>query len=284
MSEMPNQSGPPQIDELQFTTVEPAAAGAQQRVQGPACIACHQPIVNTYFAVGDKLICPGCRDRYAASISSGSKLGRLARATFFGIIGGLIGALIWFAVARITNREFGLIALVVGLLVGGAVRAGSRGHGGRGYQILAVVLTYCAIAANYVPDIFEALYHQYQEKHAAVAQKDGSDVTTSPTPHEGGRALSGSAKPAESSVPKAHKPIGPVAAVLLLILLVLVVFAFALAAPFLAGIHNLIGLFIIGFALWEAWKINARRPVTFAGPYSLTSGASGLPAASGGQP
>ena len=29
--------------------------------------------------------------------------------------------------------------------------------------------------------------------------------------------------------------------------------------PFLAGAENIIGLLIIAFALWEAWKFNARR-------------------------
>jgi len=42
-----------------------------------------------------------------------------------------------------------------------------------------------------------------------------------------------------------------------------------LAAPFLAGAQNLIGLLIIGFALWEAWKFNARRQVPISGPYQI---------------
>jgi hypothetical protein len=53
------------------------------------------------------------------------------------------------------------------------------------------------------------------------------------------------------------------------VILVVLVFAVSLAAPFLAGLQNVIGLLIIGFALWEAWKINKRAKVSFAGPYSL---------------
>ena len=46
-------------------------------------------------------------------------------------------------------------------------------------------------------------------------------------------------------------------------------FAFSLAAPFLVGAQNIIGLLIIGFALFEAWKINKRVPVRIAGPFQL---------------
>jgi hypothetical protein len=53
------------------------------------------------------------------------------------------------------------------------------------------------------------------------------------------------------------------------VLLLVLVFALSLAAPFLAGVENLIGLLIIGFALWEAWKLNARRPLQISGPYQI---------------
>jgi len=50
----------------------------------------------------------------------------------------------------------------------------------------------------------------------------------------------------------------------------LIAFGYALAMPFLAGIENLIGLLIIAFGLWEAWKINKApaRPV-IDGPFVL---------------
>ncbi len=43
----------------------------------------------------------------------------------------------------------------------------------------------------------------------------------------------------------------------------------AVAAPFLAGMDNLIGILIIGFALYQAWRMNARTPLVFTGPYTL---------------
>jgi hypothetical protein len=50
----------------------------------------------------------------------------------------------------------------------------------------------------------------------------------------------------------------------------------ALAAPFLQGAENLIGLLIIGFGLWQAWSLNKRADVAIEGPFAL-----GAPAASG---
>jgi hypothetical protein len=46
--------------------------------------------------------------------------------------------------------------------------------------------------------------------------------------------------------------------------------AFALAAPFLEGFSNIIGIVIIGIALWEAWKINRRGNVEVSGPYRVS--------------
>lgn len=43
----------------------------------------------------------------------------------------------------------------------------------------------------------------------------------------------------------------------------------AYVAPFLMGSENIIGILIIGFALWQAWKMNARAKLELAGPFRL---------------
>ena len=43
----------------------------------------------------------------------------------------------------------------------------------------------------------------------------------------------------------------------------------AYVAPFLMGIENVIGILIIGFALWQAWKLNARTQLELSGPFQL---------------
>jgi hypothetical protein len=45
--------------------------------------------------------------------------------------------------------------------------------------------------------------------------------------------------------------------------------AFACAAPFLAGVQNLMGLVIIGIGMYEAWKLNKRVPLVISGPHAI---------------
>jgi hypothetical protein len=156
MSQDPVPPEPPEEYELQFASVEPTTPKAAAQIARPQCVVCHQPIADTYFAVGKQLVCPNCHGQHAAQLSDGSGFVRFLKATALGSGGGLIGALIWYGVRRVTGYEVGLIAVVVGFLVGGAIRAGSGGRGGIGYQILAVMLTYFAVGANYAPDVVAA--------------------------------------------------------------------------------------------------------------------------------
>ena len=47
------------------------------------------------------------------------------------------------------------------------------------------------------------------------------------------------------------------------------VFLAAIAMPFLMGTENLIGLLIIGFAVFQAWAMNKRASPVFAGPFRV---------------
>ena len=49
----------------------------------------------------------------------------------------------------------------------------------------------------------------------------------------------------------------------------LLLFGDALAAPFLAGFRNILGLFIIGLGLYEAWRLNRCPELVLSGPHSL---------------
>lgn len=230
------------------------------------CAGCKQPIGQTYYAVGDKLVCPRCQQQLTGGAAAGSKYGRLAKATALGLGGAIVGTLIWYAVRRVTGYEIGLIAVVVGLVVGGAVRAGSGGRGGPGYQVLAILLTYFAISANYMPDLIQGFVERYKNDKtvvhsapgAARHQATGAGISTSPDATGSGAA----AQPARTP-PNLGRAI---VAVGILIGLALVLM---LVVPVLVGIHNPIGLLIMAFALYEAWKINARRKLPISGPYSL---------------
>jgi hypothetical protein len=49
----------------------------------------------------------------------------------------------------------------------------------------------------------------------------------------------------------------------------------AAIVPIAAGFSNIIGLIIIGIALFEAWKLNRRTTLDIKGPYRLGADAAG---------
>ena len=152
-----NPASPDGTDELRFTHAEPVpGAPAQAGGSGAAavnCVACAGTIADTYYAAGEQVVCPACRDRYVTESSGGSGVARLGTAAAMGIGAGVVGALIWYGIRIATDMELGIVAVVIGLLVGAAVRAGSQRRGGIGYQLLAVGLTYLTIALSYMPHV-----------------------------------------------------------------------------------------------------------------------------------
>jgi len=280
---MADTSQGPGEDELQFSSVEPIS-GAAGPAGVPHCVVCQRPIADTYYAAGDKLLCPACRDQYEAALNSGSKVGRLAAATALGIVAGLVGAAVWFGIRKVSGSDFGLVAIGVGLLVGGAVRKGSGGRGGRGYQVLAVLLTYLAVAVNYAPDLVAAAYKGIKEHQAADARKVHLPVhaaTTAPATQTAAtqttQAAVATADSDDDESDAGKPPVSGGKVVVAVLLLIVLGVVFILAGPIIVGFSSIIGALIIGIALWEAWKINTGRRATLAGPYSLETGTPAAP-------
>ena len=55
----------------------------------------------------------------------------------------------------------------------------------------------------------------------------------------------------------------------------IVVIPIAYAVPFLAGFENVIGILIIGFALYQAWKMTVKREIVWGGPFQVGTDSSG---------
>ena len=216
----------PASDDLQFETAEPAAAA----VPPQGCARCQRPLPGEYYAIGKHMICPDCHAELAGP-AAGNSAARLGKALLFGIGGGILGSLIWFGVRRVSGYEIGLIAVLVGFLVGKAVRKGSGDVGGTAYQIMAVLITYGGVAMSFVLEIlFDFFTHS-------------------------GAMASSSLTPSFSNLIK--------------VLIVAVPISFIL--PFEGGTTNALGLLIIGFALWEAWKLNKPRALAITGPYKIAA-------------
>ena len=265
----PNDSPGTDQDEIQFEQAEfPAETSAVQE-HVTRCNACTAAIPDVYFEAGGKVVCAPCRDKIEAMLHQGSRLGRGFKAVVFGTIGAALGAILYYAIMRITRLNIGLVAVVVGLMVGGAVKAGSGNRGGRFYQLLAVFLTYSAIAAMYTPDILGVL--QKRLDHDAPAQVADADGEPARGPVEAARLEAGkkdhapAAQPAVQPAQALHKR--PNLGLVLLALGVLIGFTYAI--PVIVAFQSPISGLIFGFALWEAWKINRRVQLAFNGPFSL---------------
>lgn len=95
-------------------------------------------------AAGDRVFCRTCSDIVklqartgAATMSEGINY---PIATIGAILGGIVGALAWWGVTVLTKIGFGLVAVVIGLLVGHGTLLFAGGKRSRGLQLMAVVV------------------------------------------------------------------------------------------------------------------------------------------------
>ena len=244
--------------------VQPSEGLGFDKVDGStgqlACEFCQSQIHDAYFDVNGQTTCQKCRYTVEDQRNNGSSAGRFFRALFAGSVAAGVGAGIYYAVLALTGYEFGLVAILVGFMVGVAVNWGSSGRGGWVYQALAVVLTYGAIVSTYVPFVFEAWE---EEELAAEAQSLDSIADEGA---EEGEAISlntpaGALQAEDGPLTPGDFFVG------------LVAFVFLVAAiPFLAGVGNIIGLLIIGFGLYEAWRLNRYQALMIEGPFRVGQG------------
>jgi hypothetical protein len=234
------------MSELQFDKVELASPSASR-----TCPACQKLMGDEYYEVNGNAICGSC----AASIGQGGNNRSLVRALSFGAGATIVSAVVWYLIIKLSDSEWGLVAIAVGLFVGFAVRYGAAGAGGWRYQALAMVLTYFAITASKVPFIVEGLRQARSEDTAAETKAAGKPAQDSglATVAEGPAEARAEAAPDFASFALAWT----------------FVFGIALASPFFGGIENIMGFLIIAIALYEAWKLNRRVPVN--GPFRFGS-------------
>jgi hypothetical protein len=234
---------------LSFETTEPART---------TCTFCGRPLFGEYYTLNGQVACGDCPATLAAHHGGSAGPAGVARAIGLGSAAGFVGAIVWWAIRRFASIEIGLIAIGIGHFVGLGVRRGSRGRGGVGFQVLAVALTYFWITANYVPDIVQAVLSHDDAQAVGTA----SSGPASPDGTTGGAT-------AEDGAPRS---VGG------MLLGFAFLFGVAMASPFLEGAGNIIGLLIISFGLWQAWKLNAPVAIAIEGPFQLRTAPSMTPA------
>lgn len=113
------------------------------------CVGCGRAIQGEYWEANGKVACTSCKDRIDARVPSGNAASRFLMASALGTGAMILGALVWWAVARFAHLEAALIAIGIGWLVGMGVRFGAQHRGGWVYQLMAVALTYLSIVLAY---------------------------------------------------------------------------------------------------------------------------------------
>lgn len=250
-------------DNLQFDKAVPQGQGAHPTV----CTVCQNTLRDTYFALNSQILCGNCKDDLQQHIRSGNPVSRITKALGFGIPAAMLGSLIYFLIAKFTGYEFGLIAILIGYMVGYAVRKASNGIGGIPYQIIAVILTYCAISSTYIPYLIQGIEAEEHEQQAerGTSPENQAVATTGVEAQRSVNAQGGSdASLGESQ--SLHETITPVGYVIL--------FVFSLTIPFMTGFQNILGLLIIGFGLYEAWRMNRKAHLKFEGPFEIKGSSS----------
>ena len=283
-------------ESLQFDIAEPSGPGADTSLSpdatlGLTCTGCSSAITSSYYEVNGAVVCARCRGALDAPVS-GSRGSRLLKASALGFGAAIVGAALYFAIAAITGYEIGLVAIAVGFLVGTAVRKGSGGRGGRAYQVIAVTFTYFAIVSTYIPlavkefrsnptsrDSVLALAARAEQTSDSLARARGDSAAVEAADSTLVSAAAG-ANVIQSGKPAASRRRGDkTMTVGGIVLGVVVLLLFAAVAPILAGASNIIGLLIIGIAVFEAWKLNKRVALEITGPFRVAN-----PSAPGGDP
>jgi hypothetical protein len=197
------------------------------------CAACQRPITGVYFQINGANACPECTRNIQAQTPADSHA-TFIRALAFGVAGALAGFALYVIFALVTGLVIGFVSLAVGFIVGKAMSFGSRGVGGRRYQVAAALLTYIAVSMSAVP----IAIHQMRAHRAQIQ----SSATTAP--------------------PSAPINIPKVIGVLALL---------GIASPFLDlqdPVHGLIGLVILFVGIRFAWRFTAGRTVAVSGPHT----------------
>ncbi len=231
-------------DVPQFATAE-----YSNKAAGVTCRGCGQKISGAHYRVNGVPACTGCTQRLRDQLPQDSPQA-FVRAILFGIGAAVVGFAVYVAFALATGWMVGYVSLAVGYLVGKAMVTGSRGVGGRRYQLAAILLTYMAVSLAAVPIAISA----HLKARSAQQQVPSHGAPAAPGADQVRASASAAAAPRQSTA--------EVVGVLVLV---------GLASPFLEmadPLHGIIGLIILLVGLQIAWKITAARKLDIVGPVS----------------
>jgi hypothetical protein len=250
--------------ELQFDRVISAsAASAPANTLAVICTACQTPIETEYFDVNGSILCRRCRTVAEAAAETPRGIVPLVKAGLYGLGAGVFGAVLYYAVMAIAHLEIGIVAILIGYMVGYAVRTGARGRGALRFQVLAVALTYASIALAYAPIAMTQAIEADRTAQNVPAAAAGSNITT-PAPTDRGRVA--------TTNPSGRRVL------LSLVFLAALVAALPVLVVFGSLPSGLISGFIIFIGMRQAWKMTGAPWLQILGPYRVGGGTAATPA------
>jgi len=239
----------------QFATAEyKSSSGAE------VCKSCNQPVAGSYYRVNGSIACEKCATQLRDALPVDTHP-LFVRGMIFGAAGAVLGLILYSVFGIVTGLAIGYISLAVGYIVGKAIRMGSRGVGGRRYQIAGVILTYAAVSMSAVPiGIYESIKsHPPRPRPAPSAPASGASQNSTETP---------TSAPAAESTAAPEKPALGVGKILLTLLFL------GLASPFLelkSPINGVLGLVILLVGIRIAWRITSAPQIDILGPFPVSA-------------
>jgi hypothetical protein len=248
--------------DLQFDRVAPS-------VPSVTCAKCSRTITTYYYTVDDASYCSTCKRTIDAEWAN-RKTG-LWRAAGYGFGAALAGAAIYYGVIAITNLEIGIVALLIGYMVGHAVRSGA-GRGGRRFQVLAAALVYLSVGMAYSPLALKPILNG---KAASSLLMKAQGVSKAPrkAPQPAPVAVTSTDQKADSTGSSASAPVSPTVVkrpatsarrritTRLVVVASLSLAMFVAVLPIVAIIGSLpaglISALIIGIGMRRAWRMTA---------------------------
>jgi hypothetical protein len=260
----------PAVPALQFDRVEStpdrASGASTSETTGITCGGCGTVMLDQYYSIGGKSICANCRASVEATRATSRTPKAFLKALAFGLGAALAGAAVYYAVIKLLDLEIGIVAILIGWMVGRAIQKALPGGGLRRYQVMAAVLTYFAVGVAYMPLVFAEMK---QDKTAttqdstAVAKPQGAAVAE----QQGAAVAAPAAAPKADVAKSGEKKSGSV----LLAMGTLVAFAFALPvmAIFSSGPGGILSALIIGFGIRQAWRMSGAPTLAITGPFRV---------------
>ena len=234
---------------LQFDHVVSAAGAAPADKVAVVCAACRASIETEYFHVNGNSVCGRCRSLAASVAETPRAVAPFLTAAAYGLGAGVAGAVVYYAVMAILHLEIGIVAVLIGYMVGYAIRRAIGGRGGLRFQVLAVCLTYGSIALAYAPIAIQG---------AVTASREARSAKTATAANE-----TAAADPAAAATPSGGK--------LLLAAVVLAGFVAALPVLVIVGSlpSGLISALIIFIGMRQAWRMTGTPRFEIVGPFRV---------------